>query len=460
MTNAASGNTLQQIDRLFSRGPSRASPTSSSWNASPPPATRPRSRPWSSGAGRSCCAFAGAYSRTSMPPRTPSRPPSWYWPARPLRSGPARRSEVGSTGWRTASPSKRAPQSCGGTSAEWTAMALAAVRREDLNPWDDWLPVLHEEIDRLPEPYRAAIVLCDLQEMTYEQAAHELRWTVPTLRCRLARRGATSARLIRRGGAGAGAALAALLRPQPASAATVVPGAWARAAVTAATGGTTLSTTAAALAAQVLKAMSWTRLKEAATLVVSLSAALTIGLIAMSSDRPGPERPPRNPPADPPKPAMAPAVGPAAERAAVSPDDEPGETVAVRGRVVDPAGKPVAGATIQIDHYLYQIVKPPGGGPSAQSRDDGRYMLVAPRDLLERFARGEAPCSPPPRGVGPGVRPRLGRGLGQYGRSQGCDRTACRGRPAHRGPHPRPGRPARRRCRDRHLRPPRPPAAT
>ena len=73
-----------------------------------------------------------------------------------------------------------------------------------------------------------------------------------------------------------------------------------------------------------------------------------------------------------------------------SAEAEPGETVAVRGRVVDPAGKPVAGATIQVDHYLYRRVKPPGGGPSAVSGADGRYTLVAPRDVLERFARGES----------------------------------------------------------------------
>jgi len=141
---------------------------------------------------------------------------------------------------------------------ERTVMTLAALRGEDLNPWNDWLPVLHEEIDRLPERYRAAIILCDLQELTYEQAAHELRWTMPTLRCRLARaRERLRARLIRRGGVGAGAALAALFRPRPASASAVVPGAWPRATVTVATEGTTISTTAAVLAAKVLKAMSW-----------------------------------------------------------------------------------------------------------------------------------------------------------------------------------------------------------
>ena len=109
---------------------------------------------------------------------------------------------------------------------------------------------------------------------------------------------------------------------------------------------------------------------------------------------------------------MAPAAS-----AAASPDDEPGETVEVRGRVVDPAGKPVAGATIQVDHYLYRTVKPPGGGPSAVSGADGRYTLVAPRDIAGALRPGRVPCSPStssrrPRGMAPaGPRPRISSGV-------------------------------------------------
>jgi RNA polymerase sigma factor (sigma-70 family) len=250
---------------------------------------------------------------------------------------------------------------------EHKAIALATITTADSHPWADWLPVLHEEIDRLPERHRAAIVLCCLQGMTYEQAAHELRWTVPTLRCRLARaRERLRTRLTRRGLTGAGASLAALFRPQPSSA--IVPAASARGAVAAAMGRTTMSVSVAALAAHVLKAMGWSRLKEAVTLVLSLGAMVSIGIVAMTGGPPDP-----GPPA-----------------AVSSPREEPGGTVAVHGRVVDPSGKPVAGATVQVDHYLYQTVKPPGGGPSAVSAGDGHYTLVAPRDLLERFPRGEA----------------------------------------------------------------------
>src|SRR5262249_19043614 len=51
----------------------------------------------------------------------------------------------------------------------------------------DVCSILHEEIDRLPESQRLPVVLCDLEGLTYEQAAGRLQWTVPTLYHRLAK---------------------------------------------------------------------------------------------------------------------------------------------------------------------------------------------------------------------------------------------------------------------------------
>ena len=42
---------------------------------------------------------------------------------------------------------------------------------------DELLPALHEEIARLPEKYRLAVVLCDLEGMTQAQAAGQLHWS-------------------------------------------------------------------------------------------------------------------------------------------------------------------------------------------------------------------------------------------------------------------------------------------
>ena len=54
-------------------------------------------------------------------------------------------------------------------------------------PGDDLGPVLHEELDRLPERYRAVLVLCFLEGLTQHQAAERLGWPVGTVQSRLAR---------------------------------------------------------------------------------------------------------------------------------------------------------------------------------------------------------------------------------------------------------------------------------
>jgi RNA polymerase sigma-70 factor (ECF subfamily) len=46
----------------------------------------------------------------------------------------------------------------------------------------DWWPLLDEELNRLPEHYRAAIVLCDLEGQPRKEAARQLEWRVGTLR--------------------------------------------------------------------------------------------------------------------------------------------------------------------------------------------------------------------------------------------------------------------------------------
>jgi RNA polymerase sigma factor (sigma-70 family) len=64
----------------------------------------------------------------------------------------------------------------------------------------DLRPLLHEELGRLPDRYRAPIVLCHLEGKTHEQAARLLNWPVGTLSGRLSRgRQLLRSRLQRRG---------------------------------------------------------------------------------------------------------------------------------------------------------------------------------------------------------------------------------------------------------------------
>jgi RNA polymerase sigma factor (sigma-70 family) len=80
--------------------------------------------------------------------------------------------------------------------------------------------VLDDELSRLPEKHRSAIVLCDLEGLTYEQAARNLECPLGTLKTRLTSgRKRLRERLIRRGIAPATATLAAGLAGEGANAA-------------------------------------------------------------------------------------------------------------------------------------------------------------------------------------------------------------------------------------------------
>jgi RNA polymerase sigma factor (sigma-70 family) len=146
--------------------------------------------------------------------------------------------------------------------------------------WREVRAVLDEELARLPERFRAPLILCYLEGRTRDEAAQELGWGLATLRGRLERgRELLRARLARRGLALAAPILAVALSERRAAAG--IPPALAAATVRVATGGATglASARAGALALGVLRTMSWARLKVVA--LALLAGALTAGTAAL-----------------------------------------------------------------------------------------------------------------------------------------------------------------------------------
>jgi len=164
---------------------------------------------------------------------------------------------------------------------------------------DDIGPAIHEEIGRLPERYRAAIVLCDLQGMTHQQAAQQLRWPVGTVKSRQARgRQRLRDRLTRRGLAPAVGASGVLFAVEGASASVpaALVAASARAASRLAAGelmAGVVSAPVGALLERVVREMVMSKLKWAATGLLALGFA-TAGASALARQisGPGAEAPP------------------------------------------------------------------------------------------------------------------------------------------------------------------------
>jgi RNA polymerase sigma factor (sigma-70 family) len=170
--------------------------------------------------------------------------------------------------------------------------------------WDDRGAVIHEELARLPEKFRAAVVLCCMEGLSQQQAAGQLGWPLGTLQSRLARgRDRLRVRLLRRGLAPSTALVASFLSGEGASAA--IPAALAsstvRFAVQLAAGNAVVAEVAGASAAfltrGVLKTMFLHNLRivMAVTLAVALSAAGALGWAGqtLQADPPAPFEAPK-----------------------------------------------------------------------------------------------------------------------------------------------------------------------
>ncbi len=270
---------------------------------------------------------------------------------------------------------------------------------------------LHEEIDRLPQPFRLAVVLCYFEGLTLNEAAHRLRWPIGTVRSRLARaRDKLRRGLARRGFAPSGAAMAALMVPRSVGASapsllceTTTRAAIAFAAHRGAAGGT-LSASAAAMAQDVLRTMLHHKLRLAAIsflfLAVAGAGAAALSFNAFACSREG------APPGE--------RLGTGARTAAQAPDAprppdaaRPSErTMTIAGRVVDPEGRPLPNARIAVLSDRKRLVSdldgpPPGLLMGAATADaDGRFALSFPAIAASQLARLALIATAPARGFG------------------------------------------------------------
>jgi RNA polymerase sigma factor (sigma-70 family) len=158
---------------------------------------------------------------------------------------------------------------------------------EPHDPWADLRPVLDHELGRLPEKYRAAVVLCDLEGRTRKEAALQLGCPEGTLCSRLARaRALLARRLAPYCPVPSGAALGAMLLhkgtagpPAALVSPTVKAATWLAAGNAAAAGGA-IPARVAALTEGVLKAMLLAKLKFVLKASLASGAALFLVLAA------------------------------------------------------------------------------------------------------------------------------------------------------------------------------------
>jgi RNA polymerase sigma factor (sigma-70 family) len=241
------------------------------------------------------------------------------------------------------------------------------------------LAVFDEEVQKLPECERVALVLCYLEGKTRDEAARTVRCSVSTLKRRLDRgKGRLRARLARRGLALPGALLAAgLVQGSPAA----VPGPLTAVAVRA---GMLLSAgqpaqgvasaRAVALAGEAVRAMTVGKVRAVGAVLVALTL-VGVGAGWLGWSPPAAQGEAKAPPA-------APAALAAAEK----------QEMTVTGRVLDADGKPFAGADVAVvaePKVAYRGGDLSAGRPEVLGRGkadaEGRFRLAVQRTSSVRF---------------------------------------------------------------------------
>ncbi len=239
------------------------------------------------------------------------------------------------------------------------------VELPDLS-WREACAVLHEELDHLPDSYRLPLILCYLEGKSRDEAAQQLGIGEVVLHGRLERgRKQLRSRLTRRGITLSAGLWTVVASSVPAGG---PPESLVRMTLQAAATGR-IPAKVAALLHGTTPSMSCGKIIPLAALFL-LVTLIAVGLNApMFGSTAGPTR-------------VAARPGPA-ETATESPQEDPQEQpLEVKGQVIDPAGKPVAGAKLTL---VPRSGKPHGfepvDGPDLTGAD-GRFHFSVPRDKV------------------------------------------------------------------------------
>jgi RNA polymerase sigma factor (sigma-70 family) len=265
---------------------------------------------------------------------------------------------------------------------------------------------IHDEVNRLPRAFRLPVVLCCFEGLSLDEAARRLRCPAGTLHSRLARaREKLRARLQRRGVVLPAALLTAALAPGyvSASISPLLCDSTTRSAIQFAarhaTAGGAISAPSAALAQEVLRTMLLHKTRLTAMSLLLLAAVAT-GAGSLTQLLATNDEPLKTPAGQQARPATG------SDRPAQALVPGPGRMF-VSGVVLDPTGKPVARASVEIigqpraprvatrEHVDARVLI-----GSGETDADGRFRLDAARTTADGFYEVFALAAAPGFGLG------------------------------------------------------------